>query len=99
MFMVYWRVFKLKESQVWVKKRQSVKDLGSSTAYNWRKNNLLLKYYWHRVGGCALSWFVWDCAYYGEQGGRVGSLLVQAVCGAARQACARVRGVARCILA
>ena len=67
-FMVYWRVFRLKESQVWIKKRQSVKDLGSSTAYDWRKNNLLLKYYWHRVAGCSLSWFVWDFAFYGEVG-------------------------------
>ena len=53
---------------MWIKKRQSVKDLGSSTAYNWRKNNLLLKYYWHRVAGCSLSWFVWDFAFYGEVG-------------------------------
>ena len=27
----------------------------SATKRNW----LLVRHYWHRVGGCALNWFVW----------------------------------------
>ena len=32
-----------------------------------RKYGLLLKYYWHRNFGTALSWFVWDFAFYGNK--------------------------------
>jgi hypothetical protein len=27
-----------------------------------RRNWLLVKYYWHRIFGTSLSWFVWDFA-------------------------------------
>ena len=30
----------------------------------WRKFGLLLYYYWHRNFGTAMSWFVWDFAFY-----------------------------------
>lgn len=30
-----------------------------------KRNMLLLRHYWHRVGGTALAWFVWDFAFYG----------------------------------
>lgn len=31
-----------------------------------KRNMLLLRHYWHRIGGAAMSWFVWDFAFYGE---------------------------------
>mgnify|MGYP001807322220 CR=1 FL=1 len=30
----------------------------------WRKFGLLMYYYWHRNFGTAMSWFVWDFAFY-----------------------------------
>jgi hypothetical protein len=36
-------------------------DAGSAT----KRNLLLLRHYWHRVGGAAVSWFVWDFAVSG----------------------------------
>ncbi len=32
-----------------------------------RKFGLLMKYYWHRNFGTAMSWFVWDFAFYGNK--------------------------------
>ena len=40
---------------------------GASQGYNARKNKLLLKYFWHRIAGTSLSWFVWDFAFYGNK--------------------------------
>lgn len=66
-FILYWRIFQLSESAVWKKKRESLKSLGTSTAFNWTKTKILLWYYWPRIFGTALSWFVWDFAFYGNK--------------------------------
>lgn len=46
-----------------------------------KRNMLLLRHYWHRIGGTALAWFVWDFAFYGERADpanlRPGALLCQ----------------------
>eukprot|EP00887_Chlorella_sp_A99_P002403 scaffold10.g2403.t1 len=67
MFMLLWRIYVLRESAVFLKKRASLRELGSSEKYTNRKNWLLIKFYGHRIAGCALSWFVWDFAFYGNK--------------------------------
>lgn len=32
-----------------------------------KKTGQLLYYYWHRIAGTSLSWFVWDFAFYGNK--------------------------------
>lgn len=59
-FILYWRLFKLKESAVWKGKREALKDIGKASKKEaHRKYGLLLKYYWHRNFGTAMCWFVW----------------------------------------
>lgn len=104
--MLIWRIFFLKESKVWIRKRSSLKSLGEpdgravrggwpgsggpalahashpldaprpplsarclppagdSSSSATKRNWLLVRHYWHRVGGAALNWFVWDFAFY-----------------------------------
>lgn len=64
-FMLLWRIFKLQESKVWIRKRSSLKMMESGSSL--KRNMLLLRHYWHRVGGTALAWFVWDFAFYGNK--------------------------------
>jgi hypothetical protein len=65
--MLFWRIYVLQESAVFLAKRASLRELGEGEGYNNKKNWLLLKFYWHRVIGTALSWFVWDFAFYGNK--------------------------------
>lgn len=67
LFIWYWRVFQLRESAVWRKKRESLKSMGKGTRFGYRKTRLLMYYYWHRIAGTSLSWFVWDFAFYGNK--------------------------------
>ncbi|KAG2495268.1 hypothetical protein HYH03_006541 [Edaphochlamys debaryana] len=64
-----YRIFRLRESAVWQKKREALKALGGThgNAVQWRKFSLLMYYYWHRNLGTAASWFVWDFAFYGNK--------------------------------
>ncbi|KAG2435777.1 hypothetical protein HXX76_006973 [Chlamydomonas incerta] len=64
-----YRFFRLRESAVWTKKREALKAMGGSAAkgVQWRKFGLLMYYYWHRNFGTAMSWFVWDFAFYGNK--------------------------------
>ena len=32
---------------------------GEASSSGAKRNWLLVRHYWHRVGGCALNWFVW----------------------------------------
>lgn len=32
-----------------------------------REQQVLWYYYWHRLAGCALSWFFWDVSFYGNK--------------------------------
>lgn len=70
-----YRVFHLRESAVWQKKREALRAMGGAKAsgVQWRKFSLLMRYYWHRNFGTAMSWFVWDFAFYGNKvrGGEV----------------------------
>lgn len=65
--MLVWRVFFLRESAVWVGKRRALRASGADTGVNWTKTWMLIKLYWHRQLGTALSWFVWDFAFYGNK--------------------------------
>jgi hypothetical protein len=38
-----------------------------ASGVQWRKFGLLMYYYWHRNFGTAMSWFVWDFAFYGNK--------------------------------
>ena len=59
-FILYWRVFVLKESVVWKSKRQALKAMNlTKKKEQRRKYGLLVTHYWHRNFGTALSWFVW----------------------------------------
>ena len=40
---------------------------GEASSSGAKRNWLLVRHYWHRVGGCALNWFVWDFAFYGNK--------------------------------
>ena len=67
-FILYWRIFVLKESAVWTGKRNALKKIGkASIKEDHRKYMLLFKHYWHRNFGTAISWFVWDFAFYGNK--------------------------------
>ena len=57
----------LQESAVWVGKRRALRASGANTSVNWTKTWMLIKLYWHRQLGTALSWFVWDFAFYGNK--------------------------------
>lgn len=64
-----YRIFRLRESAVWQKKREALEAMGGQVdrGVQLRKFGLLLKYYWHRNLGTSLSWFVWDFAFYGNK--------------------------------
>jgi MFS family permease len=67
-FIVGWRIFVLKESDVWIGKRKALKDLGpTENSAIRRKYGLFLYHYWHRSFATAMSWFVWDFAFYGNK--------------------------------
>ena len=56
-FLMYWRVFQLKESAVWkAQKATKTGKQGSTTA----QFGPLFKLYWHRLMATALGWFLWD---------------------------------------
>jgi MFS family permease len=57
-FMIYYRIFRLRESAVWVKRKDS--DRGADTA-------LLFKHYWHRLFATCGGWFLWDFSFYGNK--------------------------------
>lgn len=52
---------------MWVGKRRALRASGADTGVNWTKTWMLVKLYWHRQLGTALSWFVWDFAFYGNK--------------------------------
>lgn len=52
---------------MWVGKRRALRASGADTGVNWTKTWMLIKLYWHRQLGTALSWFVWDFAFYGNK--------------------------------
>lgn len=52
---------------MWLGKKKSLKDLGDAGKEKPEKYWLLLKFYWHRIAGTAMSWFVWDFAFYGNK--------------------------------
>ena len=56
-FLMYWRVFMLKESAVWKAQKASRKDKTGSTNATFGP---LFKLYWHRLMATALGWFLWD---------------------------------------
>lgn len=59
-FILYWRIFRLKESAVWKGKREVLKEMGKASKKEvYRKYKLLLIHYWHRNFGTSMSWFVW----------------------------------------
>ncbi|GFR43042.1 hypothetical protein Agub_g4047 [Astrephomene gubernaculifera] len=64
-----YRIFRLRESAVWKKKREALKAMGGEEkkGAQWRKFGLLMYYYWHRNFGTSMSWFVWDFAFYGNK--------------------------------
>jgi MFS family permease len=59
LFMIYYRVFRLRESAVWVK-RTGAQSRGADMA-------LLFKWYWHRLVATCGTWFLWDFSFYGNK--------------------------------
>ncbi|DBA96631.1 TPA: hypothetical protein ACH3X1_015490 [Trebouxia sp. C0004] len=57
LYMLYYRIFRLRESAVW-KKRKS----GES-----RNMGLLMKHYWPRLMATCGCWFLWDFSFYGNK--------------------------------
>lgn len=69
-FILFWRIFVLKESSIWKAKRKALKkrqQAKASKVHSWRKVNLMMRHYWHRNVGTAVCWFVWDFAFYGNK--------------------------------
>ncbi|KXZ53070.1 hypothetical protein GPECTOR_8g63 [Gonium pectorale] len=64
-----YRTLRLPESTVWENKRKALQAMGGDKAsgVRWRKFGLLMRHYWHRNFGTAMSWFVWDFAFYGNK--------------------------------
>ncbi|GAQ81972.1 phosphate transporter [Klebsormidium nitens] len=48
-------------------KRNNLKKEGLRVSFGGRKFLVLVYHYWHRLAGTALSWFVWDVAFYGNK--------------------------------
>ena len=57
MYMLYYRIFRLRESAVW-KKRGADQP---------RHLGLLFKHYWPRLLATAGAWFLWDFSFYGNK--------------------------------
>ncbi len=57
----------MQESAVWVGKSRALKATGVNSHLSLIKFWTLVKLYWHRQLGTALSWFVWDFAFYGNK--------------------------------
>ncbi|KAL3156851.1 hypothetical protein ABBQ38_001120 [Trebouxia sp. C0009 RCD-2024] len=57
LYMLYYRIFRLRESAVW-KKRKT----GES-----RNMGLLFKHYWPRLLATCGAWFLWDFSFYGNK--------------------------------
>mmetsp|Transcript_8260 Transcript_8260/g.16480 ORF Transcript_8260/g.16480 Transcript_8260/m.16480 type:complete len:642 (-) Transcript_8260:64-1989(-) len=55
----------LKESKVWSANKE--KNGTKVQTKQQKHRNLVLKYYWHRVFGTSVSWFVWDAIYYSNK--------------------------------
>ncbi|KAK9914956.1 hypothetical protein WJX75_002900 [Coccomyxa subellipsoidea] len=60
LFILFWRIFKLRESVVWKADKRAG---GNST----RNIGLLFKMYWSRLFATAGSWFLWDFSFYGNK--------------------------------
>ncbi|KAK9906884.1 hypothetical protein WJX75_009747 [Coccomyxa subellipsoidea] len=58
--MLIYRLFFLQESKVWKRQNKPAKIA-------MREQQVLWYYYWHRLAGCALSWFFWDVSFYGNK--------------------------------
>lgn len=58
LFILYWRIFKLRESTVW-----SVRATSNRRA----ELALLFKHYWHRLLASGGTWFLVDFAFYGNK--------------------------------
>ncbi|KAK9814173.1 hypothetical protein WJX72_001627 [[Myrmecia] bisecta] len=67
LFMLYWRIFRLRESSVWTGKREKLRKDGVGTAFTAEKLWALTAVYWHRLVGTGMGWFVWDFAFYGNK--------------------------------
>ena len=52
---------------MWIGKRRALKATGVNSNLSLLKLWNLSKMYWHRQLGTALSWFVWDFAFYGNK--------------------------------
>ncbi|KAK9807684.1 hypothetical protein WJX72_006095 [[Myrmecia] bisecta] len=67
-YMLYHRIFVLKESAVWQAERKAkAAQHGTNSKRDWRAMRYLVTHYWHRLLGTALGWFAWDFYYYGNK--------------------------------
>lgn len=60
----------LKDSAVWIEQQEAEKRNAEQggDVFGWLHSvTLLVKHYWHRLLGCALTWFMWDVAFYGNK--------------------------------
>ncbi|CAL8468731.1 g8271 [Coccomyxa elongata] len=60
LFIVFWRIYKLRESAVWKADRSAGGD-------RTRNLGLLFKMFWSRLLATAGSWFLWDFSFYGNK--------------------------------
>lgn len=60
-FVLFYRLLFVKESQVWGRERIVLQSQSKSTKV------CLVRYYWHRMVGSGLSWFLIDFAFYGNR--------------------------------
>jgi MFS family permease len=64
-----YRIFRTRESTVWLVKKQEEKEMSSQkkSAQRRRLCRVLTKYYWSRLFGTTFSWFMLDVALYGNR--------------------------------
>jgi hypothetical protein len=61
LFMLYYRVFRLRESAVW-KKRHTQASNEKVVGFG-----VFMAHYWHRLLATAGAWFLWDFSFYGNK--------------------------------
>ena len=61
LFMLYYRIFRLKESAVW-KSSQLNRTRSRGADFS-----LLCYHFWHRLLATGGTWFLWDFSFYGNK--------------------------------
>eukprot|EP01126_Amoeba_proteus_P054354 TRINITY_DN6684_c0_g1_i1.p1 TRINITY_DN6684_c0_g1~~TRINITY_DN6684_c0_g1_i1.p1 ORF type:complete len:447 (-),score=80.66 TRINITY_DN6684_c0_g1_i1:85-1425(-) len=68
--LLFYRWFSLQESFLWLrqkKENQELEELIGKDQFQFQNLSLLIKYYWPRLLGTSVPWFLWDVSFYGNK--------------------------------